>query len=251
MAENNNPVITLTKIRNGGTYLVNPDAVNENFRRVLFTDNTGEYAPSDDYNPATKKYVDDKLTETNTSNINDLINVLERYSQPKEIKITHNVSEVNLVTTDENPDIVLGDAASKSVAQTIPAEPTAEDNDRLVTMGAAVNYVNTAIENVEGGTSAISVLNFVEEDWTENQGIYTLTIPAQTGKIIVIDKVVNSDLAEIMVDISLTAENGAVITSEAAISGKVYYHSTVTGTSQAQTNEEDPEEEPSQETDAG
>ena len=52
-----------TKIRSGGTFMETFGRINDNFDNTLGKDNSAVYSPSSDYNPATKKYVDDKLNQ--------------------------------------------------------------------------------------------------------------------------------------------------------------------------------------------
>ena len=39
------------------------------FKHVLTTDNTASYTPASDYNPATKKYVDDSIASAITTTL--------------------------------------------------------------------------------------------------------------------------------------------------------------------------------------
>lgn len=58
---------TITYSDSGGLYLVDKD-------KVLLKDNTTSYTPASDYNPATKKYVDDKINSN--SEDNEIIQIL-------------------------------------------------------------------------------------------------------------------------------------------------------------------------------
>lgn len=58
---------TITYSDSGGLYLVDKD-------KVLLKDNTTSYTPTSDYNPATKKYVDDKINSNNEDN--EIIQIL-------------------------------------------------------------------------------------------------------------------------------------------------------------------------------
>lgn len=58
---------TITYSDSGGLYLVDKD-------KVLLKDNTTSYTPTSDYNPATKKYVDDRINSNNEDN--EIIQIL-------------------------------------------------------------------------------------------------------------------------------------------------------------------------------
>lgn len=60
---------TITYSDSGGLYLVDKD-------KVLLKDNTTSYIPTSDYNPATKKYVDDKINSN--SEDNEIIQILNK-----------------------------------------------------------------------------------------------------------------------------------------------------------------------------
>lgn len=71
---------TITYSDSGGLYLVDKD-------KVLLKDNTTSYTPTSDYNPATKKYVDDKINSNNEDNeiIQILTNLCINYENVKTI----------------------------------------------------------------------------------------------------------------------------------------------------------------------
>lgn len=60
---------TITYSDSGGLYLVDKD-------KVLLKDNTTSYTPTSDYNPATKKYVDDRINSNNEDN--EIIQILNK-----------------------------------------------------------------------------------------------------------------------------------------------------------------------------
>lgn len=60
---------TITYSDSGGLYLVDKD-------KVLLKDNTTSYTPTSDYNPATKKYVDDRINSN--SEDNEIIQILNK-----------------------------------------------------------------------------------------------------------------------------------------------------------------------------
>lgn len=71
---------TITYSDSGGLYLVDKD-------KVLLKDNTTSYTPISDYNPATKKYVDDKINSNSKDNeiIQILNNLFINYDDVKTI----------------------------------------------------------------------------------------------------------------------------------------------------------------------
>lgn len=71
---------TITYSDSGGLYLVDKD-------KVLLKDNTTSYTPTSDYNPATKKYVDDKINSDSEDNeiIQILNNLFINYDDVKTI----------------------------------------------------------------------------------------------------------------------------------------------------------------------
>ena len=221
MPENSAPSINITKVRVGGTHAHNEQAINENFQKILFIDNSDVYVPQGDYNPATKKYVDDKVAETNIANINDLIDAMRLYSHPYAIYTTGDVTEINTAVTVSNPYITLGDACVKAVASEFPANPTQADLNKLITLGAAMAYLNGKINE-----SGLEVTTFAAADWTESEGVYSLFIPAVPNCKVIIDSVQNSDGCEVFVDRQILNNGGATLESDNDFVGKVYYHYT-------------------------
>ena len=71
---------TITYSDSGGLYLVDKD-------KVLLKDNTTSYTPTSDYNPATKKYVDDRINSNSKDNeiIQILNNLFINYDDVKTI----------------------------------------------------------------------------------------------------------------------------------------------------------------------
>lgn len=71
---------TITYSDSGGLYLVDKD-------KVLLKDNTTSYTPTSDYNPATKKYVDDRINSNSEDNeiIQILNNLFINYDNVKTI----------------------------------------------------------------------------------------------------------------------------------------------------------------------
>ena len=67
------------------------------YKRMLSTDNTTEYTPTSDYNPSTKKYVDDKWFD-----INALLAEGEKYSEPTDITEFVNSTYGSITNLREN-----------------------------------------------------------------------------------------------------------------------------------------------------
>lgn len=67
------------------------------YKRMLSTDNTTEYIPISDYNPSTKKYVDDKWFD-----INALLAEGEKYSEPTDITEFVNSTYGSITNLREN-----------------------------------------------------------------------------------------------------------------------------------------------------
>ena len=232
MPENSKPQISITRIRTGGACAHKEPPIAEDLQKVLFTDNTAEYNPVGDYNPATKKYVDDKLSQTNTENINDLIRTLTLFSHPYEIETTNDTSEINTEVTDENTNIILGNAVLRVVADQIPSQPTQADGLKLITLNAAVNYINEIIGESTGGIKEESI-SLSANDWTENNGTYTALIETENNYRISVDSVQDNSGYEIFIDRRSMSNGDAVLESDNPTQCKVFYHYSIPEAAQA------------------
>lgn len=109
--------MALQNIPLGGTTKENLEKINSNFGKVLATDNNVEYTPTSDYQPATKKYVDDSMSG---AGLGDMLKQV--YDQDNDgivdnaEKVDHTLTvKINSGTTEGNSQYTFDGSATKSL----------------------------------------------------------------------------------------------------------------------------------------
>ena len=160
-----------------GDFIANiTDALNRNFSNILSKDNTLPFTPTDDYNPATKKYVDDSVAEAGGGDM---------------LKSVYDTNTNGIVDNAEKVNNALSIKYGESVLATFNGSaPTAVDVIPSSAKGAADGVASLDASGKVPSAQLPSFVDDVVEGWLYNgqfweESSHTTVIPPESGKIYV------------------------------------------------------------------